>query len=723
MLPPPVPATAVAAVAAPIAFGTRDGTLRIPEAVAVAPDGTLLVGDHYGGRILRFRDGRQVATLGQRGNGACGELGAVGGVAAGADGRVYALDTDHQRVTVYEADGRVVRCWGRLGRGLGDIHTNSGSFAGSSASGGIAVDGKHVYVADTSNDRIDRFTLDGKNPKTIASGKVRQPQGVAVAGKRLLVADDLNHRVVEYTTSGRFVRATSSAAGAKPRVRLRFPYDVVVGRDGHTFVADNNAHRIVELDRELKQVRTFGSFGTGRGKLQFPRALALTKGGELLVADAANNRVVRYGPKGAWRGTIGLDGRAAGTVTAPRDVAVNRFGEVAVADGNARISWFSLAGSYLGAWAQGKSFQTSSAIVSSPGGLAFADDRTLRVLDDIQILLLGKGVARDTLPDQSGQRIPSFVPTDIDAAADGTTWVLQGRGTFAPLDANGVPGRIVGQEAPRGRSNLSIARLADGSIAIAQAPSEHYDDPADGTILRYDTSGRLLSTWKIAHPRGARASTPFGLAALPAGAAATSAGLPAGGLWVSDSANDRLLLLDATGTVVATTGTAGAEPGQLVGPEGLALACDGSLLVADTGNNRVQRIPGAGPETGCAPAGTPTPSLKPPSIVGLKVKIADHATKPRRVLMDVRATCVRKCTLKVTPAAGGFSGRRQTDYEVKATISGTRVRVTASATVVAKMRRDLKRPRAVAGVSVTVRAVAADGVVDRDAAQFNFKTG
>ena len=61
----PAPAAAAQAsspgddrAAAPVtAFGNEPGALRQPEALAVEPDGTVLVGDHLSGRIQLFPTG------------------------------------------------------------------------------------------------------------------------------------------------------------------------------------------------------------------------------------------------------------------------------------------------------------------------------------------------------------------------------------------------------------------------------------------------------------------------------------------------------------------------------------------------------------------------------------------------------------------------------------------------------------------------------------------
>ena len=192
---------------------------------------------------------------------------------------------------------------------------------------------------------MQRFTVTGKNPKILGKGKLKMPQGLAVKGSRILVADDGNHRVVELTTSGRFIAATSAKTG----VRLRFPYDVAFDAKGGAYVADNNLHRIVALDRRLRRVRAWGSQGHGNGKFVFPRALAIQPNGHVLVADAGNDRVQEFTKTGGFVRSIGINGRARPRITAPADVAANSFGEVAVADGNGRISWFDLVGRAAGA--------------------------------------------------------------------------------------------------------------------------------------------------------------------------------------------------------------------------------------------------------------------------------------------------------------------------------------------------------------------------------------
>ncbi|WP_205697232.1 NHL repeat-containing protein [Conexibacter sp. SYSU D00693] len=685
------------AAPAPSPFGDADGVLRLPEAVAVAPDGTVLVGDHASGRIQRFRDGRPAGSFGMAGR-PCGRLGAVGGLAVARDGRVFVLDTDHSRVAVFAADGRLQRCFGERGQGRGQLSTSSGSFAGSTASGGIAVSGRYVYVADTGNHRVQRFGLDGRGAKVLGKGRLNVPQGLAVAGRRLLVADDGSHRVVELTTSGRFVRATQ-----RDRVRLRFPYDVALGRDGRAYVADNNAHRIVVLDRRLRQVGSFGRQGRGAGRFTFPRALAVARGGNVLVADAANGRVAETTASGRWVRALGRDGRDGGWTTTPADVAVNAFGEVAVADANARISWFLLDGRFRGAWAQGRSFRQSTASVTAPRAVTFAGDRELRVVDGGQLRALGAGVARDLLPaDERG--VARLQVSDVVVEGDGTTWVLTGRGQVARIGRDGQPGPLLGTALPSGRSAGALALLRDGTIAFGESPAERLGARAVGSVRRMTRDGRALPAWTLRIPAGGDATRATGLLADDTG-----------GAWVSDAGNDRVLHLDRTGAVVQTLGGAGRDAGQLIGPAGLAFDCDGGLVVAEAGGSRVQRFPGLGPRTGCRDAGRATVSTPPPRPVGLRLKVTERGTGRAARLASVRMTCARDCTRVVTASASVLAGGRMPQtLALRVAVRGSVARVSAGPASLRALRRALRVQGAYVAVGIEVAATSRDGVTDRD---------
>ncbi|MDE2312727.1 MAG: NHL repeat-containing protein, partial [Elusimicrobia bacterium] len=63
---------------------------------------------------------------------------------------------------------------------------------------------------------------------------------------------------------------------------------------------------------------------------------------------------------------------------------------------------------------------------------------------------------------------------------------------------------------------------------------------------------------------------------------------PDGRVYVADTGNDRIVVLDQDGGFLSAFGSEGSGPGRLDKPEGVAVGQDGRVYVADTGNDRVQ---------------------------------------------------------------------------------------------------------------------------------------
>jgi DNA-binding beta-propeller fold protein YncE len=355
--------------------------LRFPQAIAYSPGAsTILVADQYGSVVQRFdRTGAWLNELGGYADARqVGRIGVVGGLATDRAGHVYVLDSENDRVQVFEAaTGRWLAAWGSTGQGAGQFRLGDNTGAGGLAvSQPTASDTPVAYVADQYNHRIQAFRLDrdasgdpghpvlpagaggdvvavptptvqwGSHGDCSASGcadpafndRLNYPQGVAVDARtgHVLVADDDNHRVVEFLPSGAYVRQLGSyGVGAG---QFRFPYDVGIDarEPRQLYVADNNNHRVQAFDfASLAFQRTWGQFGTEVGDFGFTRALAAVADdpvGGVAVADTANNRVQTYAPDGAPTAAWGIAGRGPGYVTRPEGVAVDAAGTVHVAD-------------------------------------------------------------------------------------------------------------------------------------------------------------------------------------------------------------------------------------------------------------------------------------------------------------------------------------------------------------------------------------------------------
>jgi tripartite motif-containing protein 71 len=137
-----------------------EGVMRFPQAVAAGPDGSVYVADQGSHVVQVFGpDGvfrREVGIAGSR----PGQLGAVGAIAVAGDNSLLVADGSN-RIDRFDANGQLIHSWGSTGSAVGQFRFGAGGGNSAAAGGGLAVSGNFVYVADTGNDRVQRFSLDG----------------------------------------------------------------------------------------------------------------------------------------------------------------------------------------------------------------------------------------------------------------------------------------------------------------------------------------------------------------------------------------------------------------------------------------------------------------------------------------------------------------------------------------------------------------------------------
>jgi streptogramin lyase len=191
-------------------------------------------------------------------------------------------------------------------------------------------------------------------------GQFALPDGIAVdnAGN-VWVADRDNNRIQKFTADGRYLpfpafrhQGPSSVPG-----RFTYPYKAVPDALGNIYVADTHNHRIQEFSPTGKVIRTFGKRGSGPGELWQPRGLALDPFGNLWVADHENKRVVKFSADGRFLGmwgAHGADGTLGGGVgefNSPRGLSSDSKGNIYVADdANHRIVKMANDGTVLAMW-------------------------------------------------------------------------------------------------------------------------------------------------------------------------------------------------------------------------------------------------------------------------------------------------------------------------------------------------------------------------------------
>ncbi len=289
------------------ATGPEPGQFSAPHGLAVAPDGSLFVADTNNHRIQHFSsDGTLLGVWGVFGDSNVGggaPIGAFnqpGAVAVSPDGQfVYVADTWNHRIQKFTAAGEPVAMWGR-----GVYHVTLGDPFALWGPRGIAVDGAgRVFVADTGNKRVVVYDAEGNflaqfGGVGMGPGQLDEPVGIAVdSNGNVYVADTWNQRIQVFASAdGGLTWGVVSQweVAAWYGESLENKPLLAVDKAGHLFVTDPEAGRVLEFSTAGAFLRAWGEPGFGSGRFGLASGVAIDPLGRVWVSDAARNTLSRF---------------------------------------------------------------------------------------------------------------------------------------------------------------------------------------------------------------------------------------------------------------------------------------------------------------------------------------------------------------------------------------------------------------------------------------------
>lgn len=279
-------------------------TLNAPRSLAFAPDGTLYVADSRNHRVLHLDlQGNVLHSWGTYADGVNvpigdGTFNEPWGIAVAPDGSVYVADTWNHRIEKFTAEGRFLKAWGTFGQGEAPD-----SFYGPR---GLAVDSEgRVYVTDTGNKRIVIFDADGNYITEFGSagfdpGQFDEPTSVAIdRNGTVYVADTWNQRIQTFTrieTDGALTFMPDKqwdVFGWFGQSLDNKPF-IAVDDNLHAFITDPEGYRVMEFDQEGQIVRVWGDYGDTNAGFGLASGIAVDPEGNIWVTDGAFNRIMRF---------------------------------------------------------------------------------------------------------------------------------------------------------------------------------------------------------------------------------------------------------------------------------------------------------------------------------------------------------------------------------------------------------------------------------------------
>ncbi|MBI4961648.1 MAG: hypothetical protein HY913_00070 [Desulfomonile tiedjei] len=287
-------------------------------------------------------------------------------IAVDATGNVYVADSSNNRIQKFDSAGVFIASWGSTGLGNGQFRDPRG----------IAVDawGK-VYVADTGNHRIQKFDSNGVFQTRWGgdytgfsygdgNGLFYNPVGIAVdASGNVYVADFTNKRIQKFDSNGVFI--TKWTRGSNPFS----PVGIAVDASGNVYVMEAN-RGIQKFDSNGVFLATFAGFGYSDGQFSEGWSIGVDAFGNVYGLNKYLPHIQKFDSNGVLLAKWGSDGSGDGQLIDPQGIAVrslNSLVDVYVADTfNNRIQVFGIplianAGPDQGPWLEGTLVQLNGA--------------------------------------------------------------------------------------------------------------------------------------------------------------------------------------------------------------------------------------------------------------------------------------------------------------------------------------------------------------------------
>lgn len=268
--------------------GLADGEFLNPVGITVDRDGTVYVADHGQNTIEAFTStGEWLRYWG---------VGLVTDVDVDAQGNIYATmiangSSGVTQLRKYSPTGALLGEWGYTGNGPQQLNDPWGL--------SIGTDG-NVYVADTYNNRIMRFSPNIESFTQIAASEIfALPFRIHIAADgTILVANTDNHQLKILSASGSLIKIVGSQGSGE----LQFEYSqgLAVDSTGNIYIVDSGNQRIQVFNPESGFLRQWGSQGENNQKLLGPEKIITDAANNVYISDARRNEIKVFNPDGQF---------------------------------------------------------------------------------------------------------------------------------------------------------------------------------------------------------------------------------------------------------------------------------------------------------------------------------------------------------------------------------------------------------------------------------------
>ena len=260
-----------------------------PRGTAINSKGQMIVVEGNGTCVsVRTPEGAKIRTFGTAGSGN-GQLSDAYGVTVDKDHNIYVADTSNHRVQKFSPEGGFVAAVG--GHGSNQLQLNYPM--------GIVYNHRdnNLYVADQGNQRIQVLTTDLKFVRSFGTrgsgnGQFQSPYDIAFDdGDNLYVTEWSNHRVQVLTTEGQFLRTFSQKANGQ---QLYYPWAIAIDSSNTVYVSEYGSQCVSVFTSQGDYITMFGKNGSEEGQFKGIYSLSINNSDSIIASDCDNGRLQIY---------------------------------------------------------------------------------------------------------------------------------------------------------------------------------------------------------------------------------------------------------------------------------------------------------------------------------------------------------------------------------------------------------------------------------------------
>ena len=235
-------------------------------------------------------EGEKIRTFGKQGSGN-GQFSFAYEVTVDKGDNIYVADCSNNRIQKFNSKGAFKAAVGGYGSNQLQFHSPVGIV--------YNYRDNNLYVADQGNHRIQVLTTDLNFVRSFGTrgsgnGQFQNPLYMAFDdANNLYVTDHSNHRVQVLTTEGQFLRTFSQKANGQ---RLNHPWAIAIDSSNTVYVSENGPHCVSVFTSQGDYITTFGKKGSEEGQFKYIYGLSVDNSDSIIASDRDNGRLQMYKP-------------------------------------------------------------------------------------------------------------------------------------------------------------------------------------------------------------------------------------------------------------------------------------------------------------------------------------------------------------------------------------------------------------------------------------------